>query len=116
MPSLVGNSSNFVFDFGIEVGGIATVDFTSTGPGALGIAFTEAKNWIVEWSDSSNGKFQGPDGAVYGNFTSAGSQTYVTPENRLRGGFRYMSVFLVTNETTSISIIGISLEIRFQPT
>jgi hypothetical protein len=53
-----------------RVGGIATVDFISTGPGAIGIAVTEAKNWIGEWSDNLNGKFQGPDGALYANFTS----------------------------------------------
>jgi hypothetical protein len=48
IPALVGNGSILVFDFGIEVGGLATLDFTSTGPGAKGIAFTEAKNWIGE--------------------------------------------------------------------
>jgi hypothetical protein len=53
-----------------RVGGIATIDFISTGPGAIGIAVTEAKNWIGEWSDNLNGKFQGPDGALYANFTS----------------------------------------------
>jgi hypothetical protein len=93
IPALVGNGSILVLDFGIEVGGLATLDFTSTGPGAIGIAFTEAKNWTGEWSDNSNGKFQGPDGAIYANFTSMGNQTYVMPYNRLRGGFRYMSVF-----------------------
>jgi hypothetical protein len=116
IPALVGNGSILVFDFGIEVGGLATLDFISTGPGAIGIAFTEAKNWIGEWSGNSNGKFQGPDGAIYGNFTSTGNQTYVMPENRLRGGFRYMSVFLVTNGSTSVSITDIRLEIGFQPT
>jgi hypothetical protein len=70
IPALVGNGSILVFDFGIEVGGIATIDFISTGPGATGIAVTEAKNWIGEWSDNLNGKFQGPDGALYANFTS----------------------------------------------
>jgi hypothetical protein len=89
IPALVSNGLILVFDFGIKVGGLATLDFTSTGPGAIGIAFTEAKDWIGEWSDNSNGKFQGPDGAIYGNFTSMGNQTYVMPGNRLRGGFRY---------------------------
>ena len=55
---LPGNGSSLVFDFGKEVGGIVTINFSTTGgPGALGLAFTEAKNWIGEFSDSSNGKF-----------------------------------------------------------
>lgn len=45
--TLVSNASALVFDFGIEVGGIVTVDFSTTeGAGALGLAFSEAKNWI----------------------------------------------------------------------
>jgi hypothetical protein len=116
IPQLVGNGSILVFDFGTEVGGIATVDFASTEPGAIGIAFTEAKHWIREWSDTSNGGFKGPDGALYGNFTSAGKQTYVMPDMRLRGGFRYMTIFLVTDGTTAVNITNISLEIGFQPT
>lgn len=48
--TLHGNGSIIVFDFGIEVGGTVHLDYTSTGSGALGLAFTEAKNWIGEWS------------------------------------------------------------------
>ena len=100
----------------MEVGGIVTVEYTSTGAGSLGIAFTEAKNYIGEWSDSSNGDFMGPDGALYGNITMAGSGTYVMPTIRLRGGFRYMTAFLVTNGTTTVNVTDVSLEIGFQPT
>lgn len=66
---LSGNASQIVFDFGKEVGGIITIDYSATGPGQLGLAFTEAKNWIGEWSDSSNGAFEGPDGAIYASLT-----------------------------------------------
>lgn len=116
IPALVGNGSILVFDFGIEVGGIATIDFISTGQGAIGIAFTKAKNWIGEWPDNSNGEFQGPDGALYANFTSGGKHTHVMPDIRLRGGFRYRSVFSMTNSTMRVNITDISLEIGFQPT
>ncbi|KAH8816187.1 Six-hairpin glycosidase-like protein [Xylogone sp. PMI_703] len=113
---LSGNGSALVFDFGIEVGGLVTLKYEATGPGAIGLAFTEAKNWIGEWSDSSNGEFKGPDGAVYANFTSAGRGTYAMPDNRLRGGFRYMTAFLITEGHHSVSITDVSLEIGFQPT
>lgn len=40
------------------------------------------------------------------------------PDEKLRGGFRYLTLFLLTNSTTGpgIEIGGINLEISFQPT
>ncbi|PYH41480.1 putative alpha-L-rhamnosidase B [Aspergillus saccharolyticus JOP 1030-1] len=113
---LKGNGSLVVYDFGKEVGGIVTVKYTSTGSGALGLAFTEAKDYIGEWSDSSNGGFKGPDGALYGNFTEAGEHSYTMPDKYLRGGFRYLTLFLVTDNSTALQIKDVSLEIGFQPT
>ena len=113
---LLGNGSQTLFDFGIEVGGIVTVEYNSSGNGSLGLAFTEAKNYIGEWSDSSNGAFEGGDGALYANVTSTYSGTFVMPDIRLRGGFRYMTAFLVTNDTTTVSITNVSLELSIQPT
>jgi hypothetical protein len=115
---LSGNGSSLVFDFGIEVGGLVTLEYSTSGPGSLGLAFTESKNWIGEWSDSSNGAFKGPDGALYTSFNSSGKYSYTTEDKSLRGGFRYLTLFLVTNSnaTTSIDISTINLEIGFQPT
>ena len=45
---LTGNGSSLVFDFGIEVGGVVTVDYTSSGPGSLRLAFTETKDYVGE--------------------------------------------------------------------
>lgn len=122
--TLVGNASALVFDFGVEVGGIVTVQYSTTGGvGRLGLAFTEAKNWIGLASDSSNGKFARgtgdqacDDGAIYDSFSSAGNYSYTMPLPLLRGGFRYLTLFLLTNGTASIDINDISLEIGFQPT
>ncbi|CAN9188782.1 unnamed protein product [Alternaria alternata] len=118
-PRLVvlrGNGTNVVFDFGIEVGGIASLSYTSNGTGAIGLAFSEASTWIGEWSDASNGKFAGRDGALYVNITSAGPGTYTMPDEVMRGGFRYMTAFLVTNTGTYVNITDVQLEISFQPT
>ena len=114
---LAGNGSLLVFDFGREVGGIVHLKYTASGnsSGAVGLAFTEAKNWIGEWSDSSNGKFVGPDGAIYSNFTGSGSVSYSMPDEKLRGGFRYLTLFLVA-DSASVDISSIELEIGFQPT
>jgi hypothetical protein len=114
---ITGNGSALVFDFGKEVGGLATISYTAQGTGALGLAFSEAKNWIGLWSDSSNGRFQAGDGAIYSNFTSSGNYSYTMDKVHLRGGFRYLTLFLITNEiASSIAINDISLEIGFQPT
>lgn len=114
---LAHNGSALVFDFGIEVGGIVTIKYTATGQGsgAVGLAFTEAKDWIGEWSDSSNGAFKGPDGALYSNFSGPGQVVYTMPDGKLRGGFRYLTLFLVA-EKASVTITEVSLEIGFQPT
>lgn len=113
--TLIGNGSTYVLDFGVEVGGLVTVDYSANGTGSFGLAFTEAKDFIGEWSDTSNGGFKGPDGAIYANFT-AGDGTYTMPDISLRGGFRYLTIFLMTKASTAVQIDDISLEIGFQPT
>ncbi|KAK3316059.1 Six-hairpin glycosidase-like protein [Apodospora peruviana] len=116
--TLATNGSALVFDFGLEVGGIVTIKYTvaGTGKGAVGLAFTEAKNWIGEWSDSSNGAFRGPDGALYSNFSGPGANvTYTMPDAKIRGGFRYLTLFLLA-PNASVQIADVSLEIGFQPT
>lgn len=52
--SLAENASALVFDFGVEVGGIISVSYSTTGgSGSLGLAFTEEKDYIGLQSDSS---------------------------------------------------------------
>ncbi|KAJ5784783.1 uncharacterized protein N7503_009995 [Penicillium pulvis] len=112
--TLHGNGSLVVFDFGKEVGGIMHIEYTSTGSGALGIAFTEALNWIGENSDDSNSLWH--DGCLYDNFTSAGSHSYVMPLPKLRGGFRYLTLFLITDDASTVKIEDMDLELAFHPT
>ncbi|KAF4306708.1 putative alpha-l-rhamnosidase protein [Botryosphaeria dothidea] len=102
--TLAGNASALVFDFGLEVGGIIHLSYSTSGSGTgtLGLAFSEAKNWIGLYSDSSNGLFQRGDGAIYdAPFAGAGIHSYVVPDEKLRGGFRYLTVLLLTNSTSS---------------
>src|ERR1700753_1764000 len=92
---LRGNGSMVIFDFGIEVGGIVAIAYGTNGKATIGMAFTEGKNWIGEWSDSSNGKFKGPDAQLYTVEQSPTTRSrYIMPDNKLRGGFRYLTVFL----------------------
>jgi len=108
------NSSQLVFDFGIEVGGLITLKYSTTGQGSIGLAFTESKNWIGEWSDSSNGSFKGSDGVIYFVFNSAGTYSYIIPDLHLWGGFRYLTLFLLAKCTATADIKDIKLEIGFQ--
>ncbi|KAI1632695.1 alpha-L-rhamnosidase B [Biscogniauxia mediterranea] len=105
-------------DFGLEVGGIVTIDYevsSLSDGGSIGLAFTEAKNWIGPVSDSSSGLYSRTDGAIYANFSSAGEHTYSMPDENLRGGFRYLTLFLA-GDAASVTIHNISLELSFQPT
>jgi hypothetical protein len=116
LVALRGNSTNVVFDFGIEVGGIASLSYTSNGTASIGLAFSEASTWVGEWSDASNGKFAGRDGALYVNISTAGPGTYTMPDEVMRGGFRYMTAFLMTDTSTYVNVTDVQLEISFQPT
>lgn len=116
--SLTSAESSAYYDFGIEVGGVVTIQFSvlsTSGEGRLGIAFTEAKNWIGPVSDSSSGILSRKDDALRADFSSTGNYTYVMPVEQLRGGFRYMTLFL-EGDTSEVAINDVSLELSFQPT
>ncbi|KAJ5300430.1 uncharacterized protein N7443_005432 [Penicillium atrosanguineum] len=115
LSKLAGNGSLVIFDFGQEVGGIVNINYTTNGAGTLGLAFTEAKNFTGFNSDESNGGST-PDGALLIDISSDGSKTYSMPLDKMRGGFRYLSVFTLTNSTDfNVTVDTVDVEITFQP-
>ncbi|RDL31078.1 Bacterial alpha-L-rhamnosidase protein [Venustampulla echinocandica] len=112
--SLTGNGSSLIFDFGFEVGGIVTVTYAARGSGSLGLAFSEASNWTGQWSDSSSGSYV-PDGAIFANITATSEANYTMPDAKLRGGFRYLTLFTESNGQIEVDITDITLEIAYQP-
>ena len=115
--NLSANGSLIIFDFAQEVGGIITLNYTATGTGNMGLAFSEARNWTGEASDGSNGSYQpGGDGALFVLVSSTSNGSYTMPDVSLRGGFRYLSVFTTKNSTMVVKITAITLEIAYQPT
>jgi hypothetical protein len=98
---LTGQGSSVVLDFGKEVGGLITLHFASSSDASqqLGLAFSESSLGVGPASDSSNG---GPeaDGAIYADV--AGPGTYTMPASKLRGGFRYLTLFLNSSGTVDI--------------
>ncbi|KAF4984596.1 hypothetical protein FZEAL_273 [Fusarium zealandicum] len=112
--SLTEKDPALVYDFGVEVGGVIHVNYTLDGPPTtLGLAFTESKIWIGTKSDNSNGGTKA-DGNLLHSIKSEGPGSYTVPVDKLRGGFRYLTLF--QNTTSTLRITGVSLEISFQPT
>ncbi|KAI1257846.1 hypothetical protein MGN70_000890 [Eutypa lata] len=115
---LQGSQKGVYFDFGSEVGGIITIEFevlSVTHKGTIALAFAEARDWIGPVSDSSSGNYGREDGALRHSFFAPGKHTYVVPDKKLRGGFRYMTL-VVQGNGASIRVKNVSLEISFQPT
>ncbi|KAF2022433.1 glycoside hydrolase family 78 protein [Aaosphaeria arxii CBS 175.79] len=112
--------SEAVFDFGIEAGGVIAFDYESKGGNSrkFGLAFTEARDFIGRVGDSSraDSKKEPGDGALLVDATK-GSGHYVLPTAQLRGGFRYLTVYLDSAlQDSSFVISNVTVEISFQPT
>ena len=113
---LSGANSAVVLDFGKEVGGLVTLSFAgASGAGQrLGLAFTESSLYVGQNSDASSGTVNsgpGTDGAVYATVNGAGG--YTMPTDKLRGGFRYLTVFLSTSGWVDLN--GVSLNFTAVP-
>ena len=108
---LNGNNSSVTVDFGKEVGGIVTLKFagSSDSSQSVGLAFSESSNNVGTGSDASSGG--GADGAIYASVAGAGS--YTMPSDKLRGGFRYLTLFL--NSSGWVDINGVSLNFTAEP-
>ncbi|KAI0408509.1 Six-hairpin glycosidase-like protein [Xylaria palmicola] len=113
--TLSANHPQVVLDFEQEVGGIISFDYASDGAAAIGLAWTEAKNWIGSDSDYSNGGST-PDGHLTVNITGPGSASYEVPLEKLRGGFRYFTLSYSGPTGTTVNVSDVLLEIAFQPT
>ncbi|KAI1278243.1 Six-hairpin glycosidase-like protein [Xylaria sp. FL0933] len=109
------DSPQVVLDFGLEVGGITSFNYVSDGAAKIGLAWTEAKNWIGSDSDYSNGGTT-PDGHLTLDITRSGSGSYEVPLEKLRGGFRYLTLSYSSSTGAAVNVSEVLLEIGFQPT
>lgn len=96
----------------MEVGGLVTLRFSgASGTGQqLGLAFSESSLYIGRNSNQSSGGGS-PDDALYATVSGAG--TYTMPADKLRGGFRYLTLFLTTSGW--VDLTGISLNFTPAP-
>jgi hypothetical protein len=109
---LQGNGASVTIDFGKEVGGLVSLHFAGSSDPTqqVGLAFSESSQGIGPASDASNGGPQA-DGAIYANATGPG--TYTMPAAKLRGGFRYLTLFL--NSSGWVDIDRVSLRFTAAP-
>jgi hypothetical protein len=107
-----GSQSAITLDFGQDVGGVTTLSFGSTSDSSqrVGLAFSESSLYVGTNSDRSSGR-GGEDGALYGSAPANG--TYTVPTAQLRGGFRYLTVFLDTSGWVDLN--GVSLNFTAAP-
>ncbi|MGI5458532.1 MGH1-like glycoside hydrolase domain-containing protein [Streptomyces sp. CA-249302] len=107
-----GSQSAITLDFGKEVGGLATLSFGSTSDSGqrVGLAFSESSLYVGNNSDLSSGR-GGEDGALYA--TAAANGSYTMPTAQLRGGFRYLTIFLDTSGW--VDLTGVSLDFTAAP-
>ena len=110
-----GRGSSITLDFGKEVGGLVSVTFPEAGSASesVGLAFTEASDYIGPISDGSNtglnvGAQSSTDGAVYASVNAATGVSWTAPAASLRGGFRYLTLFMNSNGWVHLSNIRLA--------
>lgn len=127
---LKGRDAHVVLDFKQNVGGFTTVSFgtTSDDEQIVGLAFSESSLYAACPSDAvgacadgdgqagagdhSNGG-HGPDGTLETGHITANT-TFTPKVERMRGGFRYLNLFLKTNG--SVVINNVSVHFTAAPT
>jgi hypothetical protein len=110
--TLSGKGSYIVLDFGKEVGGIPSVQFGTASDNAQSVflAFSESLLYTGPQSDRSDGG-RGQDGNLSAAVVAQG--TYRVPPEKLRGGFRYLTVGLETGG--SVELTGVTLDFTPAP-
>jgi hypothetical protein len=90
---LTGAGSFVTLDFGKDVAGLVSLRFAgSDGAQRVGLAFNESSMYVGTTSDASTGGPRSRDGAIYADVN--GRTRYTMPGAQLRGGFRYLTIFL----------------------
>ncbi|EJD04901.1 Six-hairpin glycosidase [Fomitiporia mediterranea MF3/22] len=114
--SLSGDGSFVALDFGKEVGGLITMRlFPSSNSSAFSLSFSESPIYVrpLASDDSTypapNTTFDGVEPVL----APLPSSLWTQPAERLRGGFRYLTI--VSNSEDKLTISNITCEISFAP-
>ncbi|KIJ30877.1 glycoside hydrolase family 78 protein [Sphaerobolus stellatus SS14] len=107
----IHGNSWIALDFGKEVGGFITLSLTPSSPNAsLSLAFSESPLFIGPISDDSamSSQNQSYDGALKLP-TPLPTGQWTMPTEKLRGGFRYLTIVATGSEAVSASNISVAL-------
>jgi Bacterial alpha-L-rhamnosidase 6 hairpin glycosidase domain/Bacterial alpha-L-rhamnosidase C-terminal domain len=100
-----------ILDFGHEVGGQVQFTARSSGQATIGLAFSESWEYMTSASDFS----EDPAGvATETHYLSVADGTSQVTDPVIRGGFRYLMVFL--DSPGSVTISGLTLHFTPDPT
>jgi hypothetical protein len=109
---LSGTGSSVTLDFGKDVTGLVTLHFAGSGGAQrAGLAFSESSDYVGTDTDASTGGPRSRDGALYADVD--GRTTYTMPAANLRGGFRYLTVFL--DSSGQVDLDRVSLHFTAAP-
>lgn len=131
--TLSGSGAHVVLDFGKNVGGFIAVTFGAATAGQeCGLAYSESTNYAVCPSSSVSACADGAGQAGAGDHSNGGSgpdgtlstgriksqSTYRPSLAHLRGGFRYLNLFLKDTSLPggSVEIANVSLHFTAAPT
>lgn len=113
--TLTFGAPSFLFDFKKDIGGDVSITLGATESAAgasLGLAFSESI-YYTQNSDASNGG-SGPDGTLSLANALISGAVITTPRDKLRGGFRYLRVFLAS-PAPSTSVVLANVTVLFSP-
>lgn len=114
--TLPNNGSYVTLDFGFEVGGLVSLNFDSaTSTSSIALAFTESPEFIRPYAsdDSANPSASTTYDGVLQVPSPLTTGYWIQPPERMRGGFRYLTVSSTSNGPVTIS--NISCTISFMP-
>ncbi|KAJ6599949.1 Six-hairpin glycosidase-like protein [Mycena vulgaris] len=97
-------NSTLVLDFGKQVAGLISVSFggRTSSNAALGVGFSESLKFITTLGSDLSQDMSNPD--LYITFSpSAGlNSTLSAPDKNIRGGFRYLSLFALSDAIVDV--------------
>ena len=95
-------NASVTYDFGKTIGGFLNLNISSVGN--VGVTFSQSSVWVSSWgSDAMNG--EGRDAPIVFNATAPGH--YTAPSNQERGGFRYLTVVNLGEESVDVADLWI---------
>ncbi|KAF4588534.1 hypothetical protein EYR40_010086 [Pleurotus pulmonarius] len=111
----LSGSSSFTLDFGIEVGGLISINFEKvSSSSSVALSFTESPLFIRR-NASDDSSFPSANTTFDGvlRFSPLERGLWQQPAATLRGGFRYLTI--VNNDDDDLTISNVTCSISFMP-